>query len=113
MSGNLVGWEGVPMAMTIFLALNGLGVVFLLFVLANFWREGRRPGSNVRKYAAEFALRDSTEVAVMTHPISHSAQGGLSVIPFQPRDRKLGGKPNQRPVAEGAIEMPLRRISTR
>lgn len=29
--------------MTIFLGLNGLGVIFLMYVLVNFLREGRRP----------------------------------------------------------------------
>ena len=28
------------MAMTIFFLLNGLGVIFLLYVLANFWKRG-------------------------------------------------------------------------
>jgi hypothetical protein len=28
------------MAVTIFFLLNGLGVMFLLYVLANFWKEG-------------------------------------------------------------------------
>jgi hypothetical protein len=31
------------MVVTIFLALNGMGVVFLLYVLVQFWKEGRRP----------------------------------------------------------------------
>jgi hypothetical protein len=73
--------------MTIFLALNGLGVFFLLYVLAHFWKEGRRSQQLARKYAAEFERRDIADVIVVTHPISHSAQGGLSVIPFRPRDR--------------------------
>ncbi len=42
------------MAMTIFFVLNGLGVIFLLYVLANFWKEGHRPQSNVRKHATDF-----------------------------------------------------------
>jgi hypothetical protein len=74
------------MAMTIFLVLNGLGVVFLLYVLANFWKESRRPKNNARMYAAEFGQRDWTDVAVVTHRISQNPQGGLSVIPFRVRD---------------------------
>ena len=65
------------MAMTIFLALNGLGVVFLLYVLANFWMEGHRPNYNARKYAAEFGERDWSDVAVVTQPISRSARIGF------------------------------------
>jgi hypothetical protein len=29
--------------MTIFLVLNGMGVIFLLYVLANFWKDGHQP----------------------------------------------------------------------
>jgi hypothetical protein len=87
--------EGSPMVMTIFLVLSGLGVVFLLYVLANFWKEGHRPGNNAQKYEAEFGQRDWANVVVITHPISHSAQGGVSVIPFRPRGRQ-SGKPAHR-----------------
>jgi hypothetical protein len=101
------------MTMTIFLLLNGLGVGFLLYALANFWKEGRRSKKLDRKYAPEVKYRDWADVLVVTHPISHSAQGGVSVIPFQARGRETGNKPVQRPSAREAIEMPLRRISTR
>jgi len=83
------------MVMTIFLVLNGLGIAFLLYVLANFWKEGHRPENNAREYETEFERRDWADVAVITHPISHSAQGGVSVIPFRPSDR-YGDKPARR-----------------
>jgi hypothetical protein len=101
------------MAMTIFLVLNGLGVVFLLYVLANFWKEGHRPKKNARKYAAEFGSRDWVDVVVVTHPISHSAQGGLSVIPFPAPTPEIGGQSVHRPATREAIELRPRRISTR
>jgi hypothetical protein len=101
------------MAMKIFLLLNGMGVVFLLYVLANFWKEGKRTKIEARKYATEFGRRDWVDVFVVTHPISHSAQGGVSVIPFQARDRGLGGKPAPRPAAREASEATVRRFSTR
>ena len=100
------------MAMTIFFLLNGMGVVFLLYVLVNFWKEGHRQKKNARKYAAEFGRRDWADVNVVTHPISRSAHGGFSVIPFHARDRNLGGKPAHRTAAREAIEIPVRRIST-
>jgi hypothetical protein len=100
------------MAMTIFLMLNGLGVVFLVYVLANFWNEGRRPRINARKYAAEFGQRDWVDVAVVTHPISHHAQGGLSVIPFRIPDRH-SDKQTQRMTLNGAPDVPARRFSTK
>lgn len=100
------------MSITIFLVLNGLGVVFLLYVLVNFWKEGRRPLNNARKDAAEFGQRDWADVLVVTHPISHSAQGGLSVIPFRAPER-YSGKPTHRTTSRETSESPVRRISTR
>jgi hypothetical protein len=100
------------MAITIFLLLNGMGVVFLLYVLANFWKEGHRPNNNARKYASEYAWRDWANVVVVTHPISHSAQGGLSVIPFRARGR-YSDKSSHSTTSYGKSEVPVRRISTR
>ena len=101
------------MAMKIFFLLNGMGVVFLLYVLANFWKEGHRPKSNARKHATEFGRRDWADGFVMTHPISHAAQGGISVIPFQARDRGLNDRPIHSTASRGTPEVPARRISTR
>ena len=83
------------MAMTIFFLLNGMGVVFLLYVLAKFWKEGHRPNNNARKYGEGYGQRDWANVIVVTHPISHSAQGGLSVNPFRLGDR-YSNKPARR-----------------
>jgi len=100
------------MAMTIFLTLNALGVIFLLYVLAHFWLEARQPKTKALRYAEEMGRRDWAEVAVVTHPISHSAQGGLSVIPFRPMDQygeksALGVNPVR------GSEAPVKRFSTR
>jgi hypothetical protein len=100
------------MAMTIFLLLNGLGVVFLVYVLANFWNEGRQPKSNARKYASEFGRRDWINVVVVAHPISHNAQGGLSVIPFRVPDRN-SDRQAQTMVLNGTPDAPVRRFSTK
>jgi hypothetical protein len=98
--------------MTIFLLLNGLGVVFLLYVLANFWIEGHQAKNIRRKSATEFGQRDWADVFVVTHPVSHSAQGGLSVIPFQARDRYVGRRGN-RVASSVTQEAPVRRLSTK
>ena len=71
------------MAMTIFVLINGIGVVFLLYVLANFWKEGHRSTSRARRHAMEFGQRDWAGVVVVTRPISHHARGGRSLIPFR------------------------------
>jgi hypothetical protein len=69
------------MAMTIFFLLNGLGVIFLMYVLANFWKEGRRETDTKRRYANDFMESGVAHVFVFTHPISHSAYGGVAVVP--------------------------------
>jgi hypothetical protein len=51
-------------------------------------------------------------VVVVTHPISHSAQGGLSVIPFRPVDR-YSDKPAHGITSRGTSAATARRISTR
>jgi hypothetical protein len=101
------------MAVTIFLLLNGLGVVFLLFVLANFWKEGHQRAHDARRYAGDYERREWAEVLVTTHPISHSAQGGMAVIPFPVRDRECVAGRIARTASRGHSELPARRISTR
>ena len=100
------------MAMTIFFVLNGLGVVFLLFVLANFWKEGRRAGSEARKNAPEYGRRDRADVLVVTHPISVPAHGGLNVMQFRARARN-SDKLTFRASSGGTPEVPVRRFSTK
>jgi hypothetical protein len=99
------------MSITIFLIVNGLGVAFLVYVLANFWKEGHRPKDDARKRATEFGRGDREEQIVMTHPVSHSAQGGISVIPFQPRRQEF--RVGSSTVPRDTVSMPVRRISTR
>ena len=100
------------MAMTIFLALNGVGVIFLLYVLAQFWKEGRRQAADVRKCDADASMREWVEVLVTTHPVSHSAHGGLPVIPFPTRNREYRVR-GQQAESRATSEFPARRISTR
>jgi hypothetical protein len=99
--------------MTIFFVLNGMGVAFLLYALANFWKEGHRPKSNSRKYAMECGRRGWDNGIVVTHPISPAAQGGISVIPFPPRERKFSDRPIRSTASRGTSEVTARRISTR
>jgi len=101
------------MAMKIFFLLNGLGVVFLLYVLAKFWNDGRRPRNNARKYDAEFGRRDWADIIVITHPIPRAAKGGLTVIPFQTRHRALRYKSLRGAASRETVELPMTWISTR
>lgn len=98
--------------MTIFLMLNGIGVVFLLYVLANFWKEGHKAKNTDRKCAEEYGRREETDMIVVTYPISLSTQGGLSVIPFRGRDR-YSDKPAVRMPTYGTPQEPVKRFSTR
>src|ERR1035438_2474535 len=82
--------------MTIFLVLNGMGVVFLLYVLANFWNEGHRDGHHEKNdrwwSATDFGRRDRADLVVITDRTSLESEGGLSVIPFQARRRELSNR---------------------
>jgi hypothetical protein len=106
------------MAMTIFFLLNGMGVIFLLYVLANFWQEGRRQENTTRRRAAEYAGRNATDVLIVTHPISHSAYGGVSVIPMQVRDGSQSSMEEEYLRFADAVEthemsLKMKRFSTR
>ncbi len=72
--------------MTIFLVLNGIGVVFLLYALANFWKEGHRDGHHDRNAhwwsAADFGMWDSADLVVITQRTSPEAEIGLSSDTF-------------------------------
>lgn len=108
--------------MPIFFALNGLGLVFLLYVLVNFWKEGQRTKRPAPRCTAEGERLRDFEPIIVTHPISHTAQGGISVIPLQPLAPGPGAGDggarrvlvNHRHVGahHTVVEMPLKGIST-
>ena len=102
------------MAMMIFAVLNGLGVVFLVYALVQFWKEGHRPiKPAMRDRLIEFPVKDSPTVLVVTHPVSHCAHGGLSVVSSEvwrssPQEGQL-----HRDSPDGADETLLKRSSAR
>jgi hypothetical protein len=98
--------------MTIFFGLNGAGIVFLLYVLANFWKEGRRPKYNAMRYPSEPTQRDCADMHFVTRPIPNNTKARLVVIPFQTRGRFIEG-PAQGTISEMTSEAKVRRISTR
>jgi hypothetical protein len=85
--------------MTIFLILNGLGFVFMLYVLVNFVKEGKRtPHGGARTRRLPSFYGSSTEVFVSTRPVAMagSAPEGAGVIPFpmaEGRPHPVGGQP--------------------
>jgi hypothetical protein len=102
------------MAVLLFTVLNGLGVVFLLYVLVQFWKEERRPMKPAERNRVEaFPVKERHTVLVVTHPISNSARGGLSVVSRQARVAVSQNSTPERESANGAGEMTLKRFSTR
>jgi len=100
--------------MMLFTLLNGLGVVFLLYVLVQFWKEGRRPMQPAaRVKLIEFPAKDRPTVFVVTHPISLSANGGLCVVSRQSGISGLEDRQPNGSSADGAEEAPRRRYSSR
>ncbi len=83
--------------MTIFVILNGMGLVFMLYVLVKFVKEGRRtPHGGARTRRLPSFYGSSTEVFVATRPVemAGSAPKGAAVIPFLAgRPRPVGGQP--------------------
>jgi hypothetical protein len=83
--------------MMLFTVLNGLGVVFLVYVLVQFWKEGHRPlESALRHKVIEFSEKDTPTVVVVTHPISPFAHSGLSIVSRQERMSGVQGRQNDR-----------------
>jgi len=99
--------------MTIFLILNGVAVVFLLYVLANFWKDGHRPKNRIQESTIEPLRQNKADVIVMRPPVSHSAKRVRFVIPQQAIAHGLGGGSVLKPVGHGATGTPVRRISTK
>jgi hypothetical protein len=95
------------MAMKLFFLVNGLGVGFLLYVLANFWKEGHQPRSGTRQYETDYLHRGGVDVFIMTHPISHNAYGGLSVTPMHVRGFGQSGEEDYRRFVDELDEMPI------
>ena len=98
--------------MQIFFMLNGLGLVFLLYVLVNFWKEGKRTKSTGGHHTTDAKDWRDFRAMIVTHPISHSAQGGISVVPLRLSVQRSAETPAFSPDARQVIEMPLNRIST-
>jgi hypothetical protein len=97
------------MAILIFTIVNGLGVVFLLYVLVQFWKEGHRSNNRgMRQYAIKFSEENGPEVSV-----SSSARAGHSVIPIRARKSGVEGRQLHVDSADRTREAAITRFSTR
>jgi hypothetical protein len=113
------------MAVMIFTVLNGLGIVFLLYVLVQFWKEQHRPMKPVeRDKVVGFPMKERPTVLVVTHlvsnglqvepaPVSTSAHGGLCVVSRQANRAVLQDAISPGISSNREQETPMKRFSTR
>jgi len=98
--------------MTIFFILNGMALAFMLYVLVNFVKEGKRmPRGTTRMRRLAPLYGSGTEVFVATRRVkmTGSAPKGAAVIPFSALEGRPvggqsapdGGKPSQRKYSVG------------
>jgi len=86
-------------AMTIFLMLNGLGLAFMLYVLVNFLKEGRRTphgGTRMDKLQSLYGSEMKVFVAMQPVELTDRLPKGTAVISFpvlEGRRRPVGGQP--------------------
>jgi hypothetical protein len=100
------------MGVTIFLALNVVAVMFLLYALAHFWRDGQSRNRRDDAMSQQYAERERANVTVVTRQV-YSRPRRSSVIRFSTGNagshRKFGGASSP----AGDMEWPATRISTR
>ena len=84
-------------AMTIFLMLNGLGLVFMLYVLVNFLKEGRRTqhgDARMDKLRSLYGSKVKVFVAMQAVELADRLPRGSAVIPFPvPEGHPVGEQP--------------------
>lgn len=97
------------MAIQAFLILCGLSVAFLVYVLAQFWSEGRRTRRGTEPVMA-FGRPWNPNLIVVTHPFTLNAQGGISVMPpLQPQAPAQANERERNRNRGRVLQMPLRR----
>ena len=100
------------MGVTIFLALNAVAVMFLLYALAHFWQEGQRRNHRDDAMSQKYAERERGNVTVVTRRIYNGPRRG-AIIRFSAgnagSNRKFGGASGP----AGDMEWPATKISTR
>ena len=80
------------MATNVFLLLDSLGLVFLIYALANFWTEGQRDKRRNRREVPPDAqvVGDRDAIIRSAH---RQPSNGNSVIPFPAPHRQIHGAP--------------------
>ena len=91
------------MAMLIFTVLNGMGVAFLLYVLVNFWKEGKRAKHPAARSYRSLSLDSAkSEVFVATRPLTFETDRSTEhpVIRFHAQE----SHPQEKQVARNSVE---------
>ncbi len=71
--------------MKVFLVLNGMALVFMLYVLVNFWKEGKRTArTGIVSRRNQFPFGGKSDVFVATRPLELAGERTdmVSVIRF-------------------------------
>lgn len=91
------------MAIHIFLILNILSIAFLVYVLAQFWKEGRRARSGGEPVMV-FSRQWDPNAIVMAHPMSLRTHPRVSAMPLQAQGTAFRNATKAR-----VLEMPARK----
>lgn len=95
------------MAIPAFLTLCGLSIAFLVYVLAQFWREGRQARRGTEPVMA-FGHPWNPDLIVVTHPFSLHAHAGISAMPLQPQAPAQTDERERNRNGGRVLQMPLR-----
>jgi hypothetical protein len=96
------------MAIHVFLTLCGLSVAFLVYVLVQFWKAERRSPCGDEPVMVG-SHRWNPNLIVVTHPISLSAHGGISVMPLQLQTPVPADQGDRVAGSARVLEMPVSR----
>jgi len=84
--------------MTIFLLVNGLAMVFMVYVSVNFWKEGKRATRGVRSDRLQSLHENNPEVFIARGTMGSKARlsDRSSILQFpapdwSPQEKQIGG----------------------
>jgi len=97
------------MAIDFFIMLNCIGMVFLIYVLVNFWNEGRRFQKSSHPVIRLDEKNLSDRIAVIPG-VFPCPKDRYSVIPFTERCRQINFSPEHHTGFAKTIEIPSRAI---
>ncbi len=97
------------MAINVFLLLDCLGLIFLIYALVNFWKEWRRQENG--RHSRIQCDKNNFGVRIATIPVVYTSNAQNSVIPFPARYWQADPSPEHQRGFAKPIEMQRRVIS--